>query len=87
MQGLHLVDGNYLPILQQGVNDHIISLKSEVLGLELRLEEGKLRFYNPVTNQILLTHEEEVTARQESEAKARKLAAKLRELNIDPDSL
>ncbi|MDB9454906.1 Uma2 family endonuclease [Dolichospermum circinale] len=94
LQGLHLVDGNYLPILQQGVNDHIISLKSEVLGLELRLEDGKLRFYNPVTNQILFTHEEEVTARQvaeiarqESEAKARKLAAKLRELNIDPDSL
>jgi hypothetical protein len=55
--------------------------------LELRLDAGKLRFYNRVTNQFLLTHEEEVAARQEAEEKARKLAAKLRELNIDPDSL
>ena len=87
LQGLHLVDGNYLPILQHNVNDNIISLKSEVLGLDLQLEEGKLRFYNSTTNQVLLTHEEEVIARQEAEEKTRKLAAKLRELNIDPDSL
>ncbi|HLO87147.1 MAG TPA: Uma2 family endonuclease [Nostocaceae cyanobacterium] len=94
LQGLKLIDGNYFPVAHQTLNDGSISLFSEVLGLELRLDAGKLRFYNPVTNQFLLTHEEEVaarqvaeTARQEAEEKARKLAAKLHELNIDPDSL
>ncbi|MCW5315386.1 Uma2 family endonuclease [Nostoc sp. KVJ3] len=87
LQGLHLVDGNYFPVAANTLPDGTVSLPSEVLGLELRLEAGKLRFYNPATSQILLTHEEEATARQAAEEKAQRLAAKLRELNIDPDSL
>jgi Uma2 family endonuclease len=94
LQGLRLVDGNYFPIATNISSDNTLSVSSEVLGLELRLEAGKLRFYNPATGQILFTHEEEVAARQEAETarqtaeeKAQKLAAKLRELNIDPDSL
>ncbi|MBE8969894.1 Uma2 family endonuclease [Nostocales cyanobacterium LEGE 12452] len=87
LQGLQLVDGNYFPVATNTLPDGTVSLSSEVLGLELRLESGKLRFYNPATGQILLTHEEEATARQAAEEKAQRLAAKLRELNIDPDSL
>lgn len=87
LQGLRLVDGNYFPVATNILSDNTLSVSSEVLGLELRLEAGKFRFYNPATSEILLTHEEEVTARQEAEEKAQKLAAKLRELNIDPDSL
>ncbi|MBC6433808.1 Uma2 family endonuclease [Nostoc sp. HG1] len=85
--GLHLVDGNYFPVATNTLPDGTVSLPSEVLGLELRLEAGKLRFYNPATGETLLTHEEEVAARQAAEEKAQRLAAKLRELNIDPDSL
>lgn len=44
------------------------------------LPNGVLCFYNPVTGQTLLTHEEEVQRSQ-------RLAAKLRELDIDPDAL
>ena len=33
-------------------------LHSEVLGLDVRLEEGTLRFYDPVTGQKLLSHAE-----------------------------
>ncbi len=87
LQGLQLVDGNYFPVATNILPDGTVSLSSEVLGLELRLEAGKLRFYNPATVQILLTHEEEAAARQAAEEKAQRLAAKLRELNIDPDSL
>ncbi|MEH2299567.1 MAG: Uma2 family endonuclease [Nostoc sp.] len=87
LQGLHLVEGNYFPVATNTLPDGTVSLPSEVLGLELRLEAGKLRFYNPATDQILLTHEEEAAARQAAEDKAQRLAAKLRELNIDPDSL
>ncbi|WP_445627953.1 Uma2 family endonuclease [Nostoc sp. DSM 114167] len=87
LQGLQLVDGNYFPVAANTLPDGTVSLRSEVLGLELRLEAGKLRFYNSATGQILLTHEEEASARQAAEEKAQRLAAKLRELNIDPDSL
>ncbi|MEH2275040.1 MAG: Uma2 family endonuclease [Nostoc sp.] len=87
LQGLYLVDGNYFPVAINTLPDGTVSLPSEVLGLELRLEAGKLRFYNPATDQILLTHEEEAAGRQAAEEKAQRLAAKLRELNIDPDSL
>ncbi|MBX9254189.1 Uma2 family endonuclease [Desmonostoc muscorum CCALA 125] len=87
LQGLRLVEDNYFPVPTNSLSNDTVSLPSEVLGLELRLQEGKLRFYNPATDQILLTHEEEVAVRQAAEEKAQKLAAKLRELNIDPDSL
>jgi Uma2 family endonuclease len=87
LQGLHLLDGNYFPVAANTMPDGTVFLPSEVLGLELRLEAGKLRFYNQATGQTLLTHEEEAAARQAAEEKAQRLAAKLRELNIDPDSL
>jgi hypothetical protein len=62
-------------------------LSSEVLGLELHLKGQLMRFYNPVTHQYLLSHEEEVSARQTAEERAQRLAARLRELNIDPDAV
>jgi Uma2 family endonuclease len=87
LQGLRLVEGNYFPVATNTLIDGTVSLTSEVLGLELRLDAGKLRFYESVTGQKLLTHEEEVAARQAAEEKAQRLAVKLRELNIDPDTL
>ncbi len=88
LQGLQLVDGNYFPVATNILPDSTVCVPSEVLGLELRLEAGKLRFYNPATGQILLTHGRGSSGtRQAAEEKAQRLAAKLRELNIDPDSL
>jgi Uma2 family endonuclease len=87
LQGLKLIDDNYFPIETSSLADGTVSLVSEVLGLELRLKSGKMRFYNPTTTKTLLTYEEESAARKEAEEKAQKLADKLRELNIDPDSL
>ncbi|QSJ17448.1 Uma2 family endonuclease [Nostoc sp. UHCC 0702] len=94
LQGLHLVDGNYFSVVSNTQPDGKVSLRSEVLGLELRVEGGKLRFYDPATGETLLSHEEEAAARQaaenarqQAEEKAQRLAAKLRELNIDPDTL
>jgi Uma2 family endonuclease len=87
LQGLRLVENNYFPVATNTLADGTVSLPSEVLGLELRLEAGKLRFYDSATDKTLLTHEEEANARKAAEEKAQRLAAKLRELNIDPDSL
>ncbi|MUH01271.1 Uma2 family endonuclease [Scytonema sp. UIC 10036] len=108
LQGLRLVDGNYLPVVTTALADGTVSLPSEVLGLELRLKEGKMRFYDPATSQTLLSFEEQASAQQAAEQaqqaaeqaqqaaeqaqqaaeeKARRLAAKLKELNIDPDNI
>ncbi|MBW4636878.1 MAG: Uma2 family endonuclease [Gloeocapsa sp. UFS-A4-WI-NPMV-4B04] len=80
LQGSCLVEGNYQPIAATMLPNDVLSLSSEVLGLELRLQSGKLRFLDPATGEMLLTHEEQVQ-------KAHSLAAKLRELGIDPDQL
>lgn len=87
LQGLKLIDDNYFPIETSTLEDGTVSLTSEVLGLELRLKSGEMRFYNSTTGKTLLAYEEESAARKEAEEKAQKLANKLRELNIDPDSL
>lgn len=92
LQGLRLVEGNYFPIEMTTLPDSLLSLSSEVLGLELRLEFGELRFYDPATRQKLLSHEEQAAARQaavqalkEEQERSQRLAAKLRELNIELD--
>jgi Uma2 family endonuclease len=87
LQGLRLVEGNYFPIASNILEDGTVSLTSEVLGLELRVKSGDMRFYDAATGRTLLTYEEQAAARQAAEEKAQKLAAKLRELNIDPDAL
>lgn len=98
LQGLQLVEGNYFPVEMTTLPDNLLSLSSEVLGLELRLESGELRFY-AATGQKLLTHEEEAAARQAAVAaqqaavqalkaeqeRSQRLAAKLKELNIEDD--
>lgn len=99
LQGLRLVKGNYFPVEMTTLPDNLLSLSSEILGLELRLEFGELRFYDPATGQKLLSHEEAVAAQQEAVAaqqaavqalkaeqeRSQRLAAKLRELNILDD--
>lgn len=87
LQGLRLVNGNYFPVATTTLADGIVSLSSEVLGLELRIQSGEMRFYNPATGKTLPSYEEEAAARQTAEEKTQRLAAKLRELNIDPDNL
>lgn len=67
LKGLCLVEGNYLPILATALSDGSLLLVSEVLGLELRLQAGSLRFYNPVTGEKLLTYQESEQARAEAE--------------------
>jgi Uma2 family endonuclease len=70
--GFHLVDGQYQP-LEPNTQEH---LWSQQLGLYLGIYQGLLRFFTP-TGKLVPTPEET----------AEKLAAKLRELNIDPDTI
>ncbi|OUL36442.1 hypothetical protein BV372_07595 [Nostoc sp. T09] len=70
--GFHLVDGQYQP-LEPNTQGH---LWSQQLGLYLGIHQGLLRFFT-TTGKLVPTPEET----------AEKLAAKLRELNIDPDTI
>ena len=60
--------------------DGTLVLHSEVLGLDLRLEDGTLRFYDPVTGQKLLSHTEIEQARREAEQARQAAEARLAEL-------
>jgi Uma2 family endonuclease len=94
LQGFRLVEGNYLPIPGRETNG-CLSIVSEVLGLELCLElDGEMRFYSAATREKLLSPREMERAKcqaeqaqYEAEQRANKLANKLRELGIDPDSV
>ncbi len=63
---------------------------SQQLGLYLGIHQQKLRFFTP-NGQLVPTPEElalQETQRAEQQTqRAERLAAKLRELNIDPDAL
>ncbi len=61
--GFRLQGNDYVPMM--GARLH-----SEVLGLDLVVESGQLRLYDPQTGQRLLTHEESEAARRAAEAKA-----------------
>ena len=67
LKGAQLVEGTYQPIPAQLLPDGSVSIHSEVLGLDLRLLNGELRFYNPITGKKLLTPLETEWARQEAE--------------------
>jgi len=85
LQGFRLIEGNYLPIPEQ-LNGDRLSVYSETLGLELWLEaNGEMRFYDPQTGTKLLSPREMEQAKHQAEQRNHKLAAKLRELGIDPD--
>lgn len=71
-------------VKEMAVSNRILS---EELGLELVVTENTLRLFNPNSNEFLRTLAEEAVRATEAEARVARLAAKLRELGIDPDHL
>jgi Uma2 family endonuclease len=63
LRGFRLEGNEYVPMM--GARLH-----SEVLGLDLVVERGRLRLYDPKTGKYLLTHEESEAARRAAEEKA-----------------
>ncbi len=78
-QGFHHVDGKYEDIQPNDKG----WLWSHQLQLFLGVHEQKLRFFTP-ESQLVSTPEEAAT---EAKIRNEKLAAKLRELGVDPDTL
>jgi Uma2 family endonuclease len=77
--GFHLVDGTYQPLEPNSEGQ----LWSQQLGLYLGVIQQKLRFFT-AEGELVPTPEE--VAESETQ-RADRLAAKLRELNIDPDTI
>ena len=73
LAGDRLVDGRYEPIPVETLSDGTIRCYSEVLGLYLCWESGRLRFFDPMDESYLRTHTEDI-ARAEAEASGRQAA-------------
>jgi Uma2 family endonuclease len=69
LRGFRLNDGEYIPIIGS-------RLQSQVLDIDLVVEQGRLRLYDRKTGLRLLTYEESEAARRKAEAKATAAAEK-----------
>jgi Uma2 family endonuclease len=78
LHGSVLQGDHYAALPATTLADGTLSLPSAVLGLDLRLEQGRLRFVDPATGAALLTHQEAEQARQQVE-QARQQAEQARQ--------
>ena len=80
LQGYRLVDGTYERLTAVESIDRTLTMRSEVLGLELRAKGEELRFHDPVKGETLLSYAEEHAARREEAAARRAAEARVAEL-------
>ena len=96
LAGDRLVDGVYQPIAIEELEEDILQGHSAVLNLDLRWEQGQLKWHDPETGWHIATYDDQVARadqaesalRSEREARAA-LEAKVRELEAQlrrPDS-
>ena len=67
LQGLELIEGEYRRLRSRELAGGTLALASAVLGLELRLTEGGLRFHDPQTGKDLPNLAETDAAQQRAE--------------------
>ncbi len=83
LAGFHLLDGQY----QELIPNEKGWLWSQQLELYLGIHQEKLRFFTNDEQLVLTEGEDERLQKELAEQKAERLAAKLRELGVDPDAL
>ena len=90
LKGFRLHEGEYRPLPSVALVGGGLSLHSEALGLEVRLDEDRsLRLHDPETGEDLPAHEEmrerveqEIAARRAAEARLDETEARLRETRV-----
>ena len=88
LKGRRLTRNGYEIITPNPLEDGMLSLPSQVLGLEMRLlPDSRMRFFNPQTGEYLRSPQESERERVQERQRADRLAARLRELGIDPNLL
>ena len=70
LRGYRLVEGGYERLSAVESIDRTLTMRSEVLGLELRAKGEEMRFHDPATGETLLSHDEEHTERRAAEVRA-----------------
>ena len=78
LAGDRLVGNGYQPISVEQSGDSFYWGHSEVLNLDICWEHGQLRWYDPVAQAYVLTHNDERTGRLAAEARVRELEEELR---------
>src|SRR6476469_1410384 len=68
LQGVRLINNHYEPIAANNIAFDTLWLYSEVLGLELHIVSGELRFRNPQTGEFLKTYQQSEQARLAAES-------------------
>jgi Uma2 family endonuclease len=86
LQGQQLRGDHYEALPATRFDDGTLSLHSSVLGLDIRLEQGRLRFFDPACDAYLLTYQEVEQARQAAEARLADLQARLQALEAERSS-
>jgi Uma2 family endonuclease len=79
LQGYCLQEGEYGRVSPGAAGE----LVSQALGLELRVEDGRLRLVNPVTGERLLTPAEALMARRVADARASRAEAEAERLRAE----
>ncbi len=79
LQGSRLVNGVYQPIERQTLPDGSIFIPSEVLGLDLYLVEGDLKFYNRGPDSFYPTYEEMANRLQTVSSELQTVSSRLEE--------
>ena len=74
-----LVDGVYEPIEIEDLGEGRLRGYSEALGLYVCWEDGMLRFFDPVTESYLRSHEEDIGRAETAETRAEAAEARARE--------
>jgi hypothetical protein len=94
LKGAKLVSGIYQPLPKQVLADGTISIYSEVLGLDLRITGGQLRFYESKSDRKLLSHRETELARQQAELEKQRVQhslflaiARLNAMGLTPEAI
>ncbi|WP_341526393.1 Uma2 family endonuclease [Nostoc sp. UHCC 0302] len=87
LKGSSLVEGKYQPITSNLLPDSVSSIHSEVLGLDLGLINGELRFFDPQTGKKLLSHKETEQARQQAEQARQDAIPRLLELGLSVEQV
>ena len=67
LRGMRLVGGEYEELAGTRLGDGSLVMYSAVLGLEVRIEEGDLRFHDPETGESISTVTEQRQGRQQAE--------------------
>ena len=80
LAGDRLVEGEYQPIEVVAIGPGHLHGHSDVLGLDLCWEDGRLRWWDPKVERYLLTFDEERDARIAAEDRADSAEARIREL-------